>query len=154
MFPVRRIFHSFTVAATIVGIAAATAAVITPAASAATSHGCKAGAIHTSAKANTVCDRHHHRYAVVPFADAPQPGTGSRAEVQPARCPLDEGTVRRGTTLVTIVKVTSATTGKTLERRSSASICGDDGAWHAVADPMAVFTLIPTSTVIERSENR
>ena len=74
--------------------------------------------------------------------------------VAPARCALGDGSVRRGTTVVTITRVVSATTGKTLERSTDAEICADDSTFHPVADPLVVLGLISTSTIIDRTEIR
>lgn len=77
---------------------------------------------------------------------------GHAKKAQQVRCHAGGQSARPGDTLVVITTVRDADTRKVVERRSDASSCGTDGAWHRIASPTAGVDLIPTSIVIERTE--
>lgn len=151
MLPTSRILRPAVTLAALAAVAASA-----PAAGAATTHAhrCEAGSIHAGKAHTTVCDRHGQRIAVATDGGTTLAVQTAQHGVAPARCALGDGSVRRGTTVVTITRVVSATTGKTLERSTDAEICADDSTFHPVADPLVVLGLISTSTIIDRTEIR
>ena len=159
MHPVRRGLKPLTIATLAAALAPAASAAPAPS----TTHGCKAGAITTSAdQAHTfVCDRSHALIETAatiatPEDDGIEAPTGGatlhakRASRQ-SRCAAGDHTARAGRTLVTITTALDGA-GHTTSTSSTAYICGADGAWRQIASQSAAITLIPTSLVIERTE--
>jgi hypothetical protein len=166
MHPVRRGLKPLTIATVVAGLS--TAVAFAPAASASTTQqGCKPGSVTTATATDAqathtfVCDAQRTRIEVAgrvatPEQDGIDAPTGgatlhARRAKRQARCAAGDHSARPGGTLVTLTTVLDAT-GHTTSTRSTAYICGADGAWRQIASPMAGVTLISTSLVIERTE--
>lgn len=93
--------------------------------------------------------------AVAPAA-ASAKGTHGKAKHQRAgvTCSLGahHAAAKVDDTKVVIVSTVSRSTGDEVSTTSTAYRCGATGTWQKIADPMAAVDLIPTSTVIERTE--
>lgn len=164
MFPVRRIAPlALTAALAVTGFAPATGTAA-PAAAA-----CQPGAISSTTSEDgtvrtTVCDRDGEQLetSATPASIEQTRATNSKptggislsaaAAGPQVRCAIagSKQKGRAGSTLVVIVRTTKAK--KTVQRQSTPFICGADSEWRQVSSPFAGVTLIPTSTVITRTQ--